>query len=230
MQLTPFVSRIPPCDTLCECGAWADLFGIHVSPSPTGFPNDFNIECGATLQHLQTGTSVSITTPMYYCTGDSACDAIITWSIPGASPSSGTGLPSFVLNNAGIYTLNIYASCGGSICDTCRITFIVDEDCACGHWEIFSANVTVNGQTTDGHLMECGLHSVLLKTGSAYTFTSGGFSCFGPATCSSQITWSIPGASPSSGTGLPSFTLNARELLHLPCMDTAAVICAIPVQ
>ncbi|MEP7127620.1 MAG: T9SS type A sorting domain-containing protein, partial [Chitinophagales bacterium] len=201
---------LPDCEVTCACGNWDDIFDIHLSPVPAGSPSDLQIECGATLNNLEPGVTISFTSPMYFCTGnDATCTSNITWSIPGASPSSGTGLPVFALNTAGTYTLKLYASCGGTICDSCTINFVVINPCSCGQWMPFTSDVTVNGTTSTGLNMACGAHFDGVLTGSSYTFTSGGFSCNGdPAVCQSQITWSMPGASPSSGTGLPVFTFN----------------------
>lgn len=200
---------IPDCEESCACGHWDDIFEIHVDPVPAGSSNTQLVECGATLDNLLPGVTISFTTPMYFCTGnDATCSSNITWSIAGASPSSGTGLPSFTLNSAGTYVLKLYASCGGTICDSCTISFVVVEPCACGHWSTFTADAVVNG-VLNTSVMYCGAQFDQVVTGTAYTFTTGGFGCNGdPAVCQSQITWSLPGASPSSGTGLPSFTFN----------------------
>ncbi|MBK9731314.1 MAG: PKD domain-containing protein [Chitinophagaceae bacterium] len=201
---------IPDCEVTCACGHWDDIFDIHLSPVPAGSPSDLLIECGAALTNLEPGVTISFTSPMYFCTGnDATCTSNITWNIPGASPSSGTGLPVFTLNTAGTYTLKLYASCGGSVCDSCTISFVVTNPCSCGQWLPFTSDVTVNGSTSTGLSMACGAHFDGVLTGSTYNFTSGGFSCNGvAAVCQSQVTWSMPGASPSSGTGLPVFTFN----------------------
>ncbi|MBX7142066.1 MAG: PKD domain-containing protein [Chitinophagales bacterium] len=200
---------LPECDTVdCACGHWNDIFNIHVSPPPAGYPEDFLVECGVTLQNMVAGASVSLSGPLYYCS-DSACQSLIQWSIPGASPSSGTGAPSFTLGSGGTYTLTMYASCGGSICDSCKISFQVNPACTCGTWSPFVATSSAPDGTFSEVLVECGAIFTQVAPGTNYTFSGGGFSCIGdPATCMADLTWSIPGASPSSGTGMPAFTLS----------------------
>jgi PKD repeat protein len=206
---------LPECDTTCACGDW-ELFSVDLSPTdPTVQIPLTGVQCGATMPNVYQGSTVSFYAGGYSCIGDSACASTITWSIPGATPSSGTGLPFFNLNNPGTYTLTIYGSCGNTECDSCTFNFTVDADCNCGSWVDFEG--TASWQPNPAVLeilplvqLHCGSVVDNLDPNATISFSSGGYLCNGnDATCASQISWTVTGgATPSSGTGLPSFTLN----------------------
>lgn len=206
---------LPECDSIeCACGSWA-LFSAGVTEPNSGTTNYPVIECGTYFTSLTAGTSVTFTGGGYNCTGDSSCSSVLNWSIAGGTPSSGTGLPSFVLNNGGTFILTMYGYCGGHLCDSCRMTFIVDT-CECGHWDAF--NLTTTWQSDgENHTVEsgnqsCGSSYTNVDQHATITFNTGNYVCLGDAaTCSSSIQWNVTGnASPSSGTGLPAFTLNGN--------------------
>lgn len=202
---------LPDCDTVpCSCGGW-DLFTMNLTPTDATLPTTIShVECGANMPHVVEGSTVTFTGGGYHCNGDSACTSQLTWSIPGATPSSGTGLPSFTFTSNGPHTLTLYGSCGGHLCDSCTIHFVVDTSCHCGSWNLFSVSIQQpppNG-TTNYPQVECGANYSNLLTGTVVNFTGGGYTCNGGASCASQLTWNVTGGTPSSGTGLPSFTLN----------------------
>jgi hypothetical protein len=104
---------LPECDSTCACAeAGVCLLQTLLIPV-TGTAHYPMIECGTNFTSLTAGTSVTFTGGGYNCTGDS-CTSVLIWNIPGGTPSSGTGLPSFTLNSGGTFTLTMYGYCGGT--------------------------------------------------------------------------------------------------------------------
>jgi len=198
---------LPECDSTCACGSWS-LFSANITDPATGAAHYPTIECGTNFTSLTAGVSVLFTGGGYNCTGDSSCTSVLTWNIPGGTPSSGTGLPSFTLNSGGTFTLTMYGYCGGHLCDSCKINFIVDS-CQCGHWDLFSFSESTPNSDAQYPNQACGTVYQDVVQNSMISFYSGGFICNGDAaTCASDLTWIVTGgASPSSGSGLPTFTL-----------------------
>jgi hypothetical protein len=180
------------------------LFSL-TTQAPGTAPVDYsNVECGATFTNLLNGTSINFTGGGYACTGDSSCTAQLTWTIPGGTPSSGTGSPSFTLNNSGTFTLTMHGYCGGKLCDSCQLRFTTHEDCNCGSWKPFDITTSVASYTNQS----CGT-IYQSKKGVPIT-VSGSYACSDTA-CDPIYTWTIyyNSAFFLSGTTFPvSFTPN----------------------
>ncbi|MBC8172820.1 MAG: T9SS type A sorting domain-containing protein, partial [Chitinophagales bacterium] len=207
-----------PCDTCiiyfdvheeeeeCNCGTWEPF---NITDESGGGIDTYNVLCGGTYSGIEPFGFISFNAGGLTCIGDSTCSADMIWIVTGPITASGTGLPSFATTSAGTYTLTMYGYCGGMLCETCVITFIVEEACSCGNWETFGAVVDVPGDADYSLLVECETAYPDIPAGTVINFVSGGYLCIGDATiCSSELTWNITGPAASSGTGYPTFTLN----------------------
>lgn len=195
-------------DEDCECGDWESFI---ISDESGGEIDEYGVECGGTYSGIEPYGYISFTTGGYTCVGDSSCTSSITWNVTGPNSSSGTGLPNFPTSTAGTYTLTMYAYCGDNICDSCIITFIVEEeeDCACGGWETFGAVVDVPGDLDYSTLLDCGGSISDIPAGTNISFVAGGYLCIGdPTICESEISWNLSGPVSASGTGYPTVSLS----------------------
>lgn len=98
--------NIPATDT-CNCGSWSPLSVDMIAPDGaiTSHPDQ---SCGAVFNDVAVGTMVNFSAGGYLCSpSNESCVATLFWSMPGATPSSGSGLPIFTINNPGSYTLTL---------------------------------------------------------------------------------------------------------------------------
>ncbi|MFZ1610630.1 MAG: PKD domain-containing protein [Chitinophagales bacterium] len=195
-------------DEECECGTWTPF---NLTDESGGGIDTYDVECGGTYSGIETFGYISFNSGGINCIGDPViCDALTTWNVNGPITASGTGLPSFATTTSGTYVLTIYGYCGGNLCDSCIITFVVEESrCECGNWETFGAIVDVPGDFDYSIVSECGDTLPTFQIGTNINFVAGGYLCIGdPAVCGSDLEWSLTGPVTSSGSGLPTFTFS----------------------
>jgi len=190
-------------DEACECGTWMPF---NLTDESGGGIDTYDVECGGTYSGIEPFGFISFNSGGINCIGDVAvCGASLTWNVTGPITASGTGLPSFATTTAGTYVLTMYGYCGGNLCDSCVITFVVEETCECGTWMPF--NLTdESGGGIDTYDVECGGTYSGIEPFGLISFNSGGINCIGDvAVCGASLTWNVTGPITASGTGLPSF-------------------------
>lgn len=202
---------IPECETsACACGVWGDIDAEVQSPVAVG--EVYTLHCNDSVGGLVPGTNINFLGGGYFCSVDS-CPATYTWVLAGPSgTTSGTGLPSITLSQAGGYTLTLYANCGSTACDSCVYTFEVVADCACGKWDdLFDIAI---GNTTI--VEQCG---ITLNGSIGVPVSIGGIFQCSPSDCVAGYSWVVVDQSNSevaSGTSMPlNFTPGAGGTYQL---------------
>jgi len=207
----------------CNCGDWETF---NITDESGGGIDNYDVICGGTYTGIEPFGFISFNSGGYTCIGDPAvCGSAITWNVTGPITASGTGLPAFATAAAGIYTLTMFGYCGGVLCDTCIITFIVEEECNCGNWESFII-VQESGGFFSEYYAGCGGVYSGLEPSTSISFTGGGYTCIGDTSCSSLLSWNLTGPVTSSGTGLPVFNTTIAGSYTLTIYGyCGAVIC-----
>lgn len=207
----------------CNCGYWTN-HDIVLDEPATDVPIILtNQSCGAIFNDIPAGTTVNFSSGGYLCSpSNESCVAALSWSMPGATPSSGSGLPSFTLNNPGTYTLTMQGTCGVNTCEQCDYTFNVDSAlvaCACGTWSPF--DITTSSSTFTNQ--QCGA-SYFSKKGQPISI-NGMYNCLGGGgTCAATYSWAVKinGTYVLGGSTLP---INFTPLSSGSCTVTISGLC-----
>jgi hypothetical protein len=132
------------------CNGWAEGrkgFTIHGFNGNVINEIETYVPCGKTYQGIFLGASLDFVSQPYNCNGPN-CNASYKWKIKSpvgvVSIFNSFSFNNFIFNETGTYSINLEASCGGKVCDTCT-SFInvinpVVPKCDCGTWSTLIAN------------------------------------------------------------------------------------------
>ena len=205
------LSVIANCSSACDCGGWSKLI-VRNPAGSVRYDNGSKIDwkCNQSFDFTNT----------YICQpNNESCQAKTSWEVKSATGlvvKAGTGNnqvnDGFTLQNAGVYTLTLNASCNGVSCKPFVYWIIVPpctSVCDCGNWGLLNFNTgggDINYQP--GSKIQCPCNQP--NTFSVF------YQCIpGNENCQAKSTWEVKneaGVLIKSGTG----TTQLKDGFNLP--------------
>jgi hypothetical protein len=216
-------------ETGCDCkkGRWG-LDKSRISYEIDKLKKDDPIKCEGKYT-VNINSSVTLN-PQYICPKECRT-ASYSYRINGGTMTSPQTTPFVLTNISNTTDVMIYAWCGKTICDSCRITIIPKESpkCDCGGW--------INMKYSINEVREKNINcsdTILLKEPSSITFNYS-YLCI-PKNCKPTIKWEVVGPVPGNGPGNNGFSYNFSQpgtynvILNAECDEKSCPPCTLTVK
>jgi PKD repeat protein len=190
---------IKNCTCNCDSSHWGNIFMNNGLALACG--NVYNLTCNQPY-------TINAT---YNCK-DTACKSAVTYSLllPDNTTQTGTIPFSFTPSLNGVYVLTMYGWCGGKICDSCKIKFLVNCvpvcDCTGSVWG--TKTYTIENITQPITCMHTGDHPIDVKCKKPITINAN-YIC-ATATCAGSVTYQLVQPSGTT-TGSVPFTFTPGQ-------------------